>query len=251
MAVMKLGWGLFLCALLIFASNATIYSRFGSVLSRFNTNGHQLKRSGPTKTIALCEPSRLTSIISNLKSSIFQVRMLNILRQIQRSPKLQEFLLSTSEKFLSYGLFMLAFKMVSRTFATSWNEINSQLSNIKENSNSVKVLSNSTTHQYLNANTTLNSYEEDILQSMILPTHIESTLEDIGGLDMIKETLCDVLQPMKQQPGSSVTGLFAPTRSVLLYGPPGCGSNISLRIFYLTYVVNFLEFSCIAAFYFC
>jgi hypothetical protein len=147
-------------------------------------------------------------------------------RSIQRSPKLQEFMLSITDKLVSCGLFFLALRIASRTLSTSWNELQAAQVGVGGVSHAaVKAASNSSGHSFLRANTTLNSYEEDVLNSIVTPDKVGVVMDDIGGLDAVKEALTDLLQPQRlgQQP-IPLSVLEAPIRSVLLYGPPGCGT---------------------------
>jgi hypothetical protein len=146
-------------------------------------------------------------------------------RSIQRSPKLQEFMLSITDKLVSCGLFFLALRIASRTLSTSWNELQATQVGVGGVSHAaVKAASNSSGHSYLRANTTLNSYEEDVLNSIVTPDKVGVVMDDIGGLVAMKEALTDLLQPQRLgQPPIRLSVLEAPIRSVLLYGPPGCG----------------------------
>jgi hypothetical protein len=163
------------------------------------------------------ESSSFTPIITAFNSAV---------RSIQRSPKLQEFMLSITDKVVSCGLFFLALRIASRTLSASWNELQATQVGVGGVSHAaVKAASNSSGHSYLRANTTLNSYEEDVLNSIVTPDKVGVVMDDIGGLDSVKEALTDLLQPQRLgQPPIPLSMLGAPTRSVLLYGPPGCGT---------------------------
>jgi hypothetical protein len=157
----------------------------------------------------------------------FQGKALSLVRSVQQSPALQEFLLSVADKCISCGILLLAFKYTSQLIRASWEDIQAPLRSLKEQT--VTLSSNSSAYSYLKPNVTLSTYEEEILSSLIVPESITDTMEDIGGLGVVKEAICDLLQPVhvKVQNGEvkkPVSSLLAPARSILLYGPPGCGN---------------------------
>ena len=76
----------------------------------------------------------------------------------------------------------------------------------------------------------LSQYEQAILQDLVFPEDIAVSFEDIGGLSHIIEELREaVIYPltMPQLYTASSSLLSAPS-GVLLYGPPGCVSEIAV-----------------------
>ena len=170
------------------------------------------------------------NVLSGLRSKmIFKYIMSSIrfnfdriVRNIQKSPKAQDFALIIADKFISYGLFYLAFNLVTHSLMSSWDKIAGHLGPVPENTGKFPP-SNSTIHSYLKANTSLSSYEEEILANLVVPSSVSSSMDDIGGLEEVKNSLCEFFQPLCNNTDSRHTALLAPTRSALLYGPPGCG----------------------------
>lgn len=160
-----------------------------------------------------------------------------LFRSIKESPKLQEFILNVTDKLVSFGLSYFAIRLLSKTLSSTWNEIQSKFGGLKDAAE--KASTNSTISRYLRVNTTLSTYEEDVLNGMVTPEQVQCSMDDIGGLDAIKELLFDLFQPPSDS-GAEAHGspllTDAPTRSVLLYGPPGCGT-------YSTYLHLLLHFS--------
>ncbi|KAJ1442599.1 hypothetical protein B484DRAFT_390023 [Ochromonadaceae sp. CCMP2298] len=99
-------------------------------------------------------------------------------------------------KLLSYAAFALAFRLISRSLASSWTKAVSDISTTKS------PLSPNIT-QYLAPNCTLNSYEEEILSSVTLP--VGDSFADVGGLFSVK-----------QQPATATLTLAIPSLALAL-----------------------------------
>lgn len=165
-----------------------------------------------------------------------------ILATISESPRLQELILVLTNRIINYGLFFLAFRMISRSFAKSIVQFTNDWTAMKE---ATRATTNYT--QFVAPNTTLNSYEEEILNTLVVPTSIESGMQDIGGLGTVKAMLADMFQPPRSQhneSGSQQQQLMSPVQSLLLYGPPGCGELLhtirmvlSISLYFIAYVV--------------
>lgn len=175
------------------------------------------------------EPSNVTPP-TDLAASVHRLHVPtlgSVYQTVKSSPKLQDFLLNVSDKLLSCGLILLALRAFSRAVSTSWNELQTQFGESRGMTS--KISTNSSAQAYISPNTTLNTYEEEMLNNLVTPDRIDSAMDDIAGIDGIKDAICDMLRP--QQVAQQTTGedgfaslLTAPTRSVLLYGPPGCGN---------------------------
>ncbi|MEW5300731.1 MAG: hypothetical protein WDW36_003641 [Sanguina aurantia] len=72
----------------------------------------------------------------------------------------------------------------------------------------------------------LNEYEQLLVGSVINPSDIDVSLEDVSGLDHIVQDLeLKMLYPL-QCPELYCTTLWRQTKGVLLYGPPGTGKTM-------------------------
>jgi len=72
----------------------------------------------------------------------------------------------------------------------------------------------------------LNEFEQLLAANVINPAHIDTSVDDVCGLDgLVQELEMKVLMPM-MHPNLYCTTLWKPTRGVLLYGPPGTGKTM-------------------------
>ncbi len=55
--------------------------------------------------------------------------------------------------------------------------------------------------------------------------------QDVGGLDLIKDSLTDNLVAAMKDPGKFTSIGIRPPRGALIYGPPGCGKTLIARAF--------------------
>ena len=141
------------------------------------------------------------------------------------------------EKFVSFSLFYLSFKLVTSTLSTSLKKLLEIINEVKDPSSSSSSSSSTSMNivpsyimKFLKPNITLNSYELELLNTMIDPSRIDTTIYDIGGLDNVKRTIFNLFNNntsinsiSSSSSSSSSKTLYRPVKSVLLYGPPGCG----------------------------
>ncbi|KAJ8534698.1 hypothetical protein K7X08_016426 [Anisodus acutangulus] len=72
-----------------------------------------------------------------------------------------------------------------------------------------------------------NPYEDVIACDVVNPDHIDVEFDSIGGLESIKQALCElVILPMRRPELFSHGKLLGPQKGVLLYGPPGTGKTM-------------------------
>lgn len=167
----------------------------------------------------------------------------NVLSRIGRSPQAQEFVLQLSNKIVNYAFAYLALKLISNSVYSAMKDAKSYFDSMKESP--FQGSFNAT--KFLKPNTTLNSHEEEIFSTIVVPSSIESGMQDIGGLSVVKEVLVDMFQPQLAQQ-QNVTGplqqLLSPVKSLLLYGPPGCGKWVYILFFLTTsYIVCVIVFN--------
>ena len=74
----------------------------------------------------------------------------------------------------------------------------------------------------------LNSYEQQIVDSVVDPDDIEIGFDDIGGLARVKRELRDIAVLPMRQPGlfKNRGSLLRPPKGILLYGAPGTGKTM-------------------------
>ena len=108
--------------------------------------------------------------------------------------------------------------------------------------NTPKVSPNIT--KYLKPNCTLNANEREILSTVVLPQSIDKKFEDIGGHFALKQTLGSMLKMNEwsnknknRTNSNSKNPLYSPVRSILFYGPPGCGKYAALHLVLLLHSI--------------
>jgi len=73
----------------------------------------------------------------------------------------------------------------------------------------------------------LNEYELSIAAQLIDPSTIDTSYEDIAGLeDIIDDIKHNVIFPLKTPELFSSSNLHQAPKGVLLHGPPGCGKTM-------------------------
>lgn len=73
----------------------------------------------------------------------------------------------------------------------------------------------------------LNSYEKQILDTVINPSNINEKLETVGGLSDIKEDIkTNILLPLKHPHIFFASSILRPSRGIILHGPPGTGKTM-------------------------
>lgn len=177
----------------------------------------------------------------NIRSTISSSK--NDMLDTNISPKaMSELSVILIEKFISFSLFYLSFKLVTSTLSTSLKKLLEIINEVKDPSSSSSTSMNivpSYTMKFLKPNITLNSYELELLNTMVDPSRIDTTIYDIGGLDNVKRSLFNLfndntsINSISTSTSSSKT-LYRPVKSVLLYGPPGCGKYNQQHLIYDT-----------------
>eukprot|EP01031_Cornospumella_fuschlensis_P002006 gene2006-2498_t len=77
----------------------------------------------------------------------------------------------------------------------------------------------------LKPNVTLNGEEMEIASHVILPTHITEDWEDIGGMTIMKTAMLEMVDYNSTSSKYSTRG----SKSILLFGPPGCGKSLFIH----------------------
>lgn len=73
----------------------------------------------------------------------------------------------------------------------------------------------------------LSDYELTIAAQLVDPSSIETTWDDIAGLDdVIEDIKATVILPLKSPDLFSRSELHQAPKGVLLHGPPGCGKTM-------------------------
>jgi hypothetical protein len=76
----------------------------------------------------------------------------------------------------------------------------------------------------------LNQHELQVLAELVIPEAIETSFDDIAGLESVVQTLRElVVEPWLYPELYSQSKLLRPTSGVLLYGPPGCGKTMMAK----------------------
>eukprot|EP00878_Enallax_costatus_P025123 GHUV01026846.1.p1 GENE.GHUV01026846.1~~GHUV01026846.1.p1 ORF type:complete len:216 (+),score=72.16 GHUV01026846.1:222-869(+) len=81
----------------------------------------------------------------------------------------------------------------------------------------------------LGRNIELNEFEMLLASNVLNPHSIDVSLDDIGGLEHVKDEMrLKVLKPLSE-PDTFCTTLWRPVKGVLFYGPPGTGQQQGLQ----------------------
>jgi len=81
--------------------------------------------------------------------------------------------------------------------------------------------------QRLGRSVQTNTYEDVIACDVINPDHLTVSFDKIGGLNVIKERLYElVILPLRRPDLFARGNLLKPVKGVLLYGPPGTGKTM-------------------------
>lgn len=73
----------------------------------------------------------------------------------------------------------------------------------------------------------LNKHELIMAKAIIDPQKIDTSWNDIAGLDhLVEELKANVILPVTYESRGSRSNLLQPPKGVLLYGPPGCGKTM-------------------------
>jgi hypothetical protein len=141
------------------------------------------------------------------------------------SLEIQQLVVKIFTKFTSLAFMYLATKIILRYTAQvlkSVADLSIPPKNIDEDLSS-----------FFRPNITLSNPEMDILQNVVHPDSIKDTWNDLGGLKPIKTAINSLIfldMPDRQNLLSEFPYLKL-CKSMLLYGPPGCGKTSLIRGF--------------------
>jgi len=137
------------------------------------------------------------------------------LEKLSKSPEMQKIAVTFISDCCKYALVVFLVRTLT-------NSVRNHVVNVLEyvERKELEEKKNSTLTAFLQPNVTLNAQELEIFQTIEDPDTIEESFENIGGLANVKESL------MFEFPRNNVSATsrqVSSPRSVLLFGPPGCG----------------------------
>lgn len=136
---------------------------------------------------------------------------------------LRDVLTNLANKIVSLSITYLTFQLVAQGVRAAVEEIWNKTANPSAITDS---LPGNFSH-YLQANATLTHSELELASSLILPSGIVEDWRAVGGMSMMKHRLLDLLDYSEEHwdtmRSSEKTRIFTHIRSMLFFGPPGCG----------------------------
>ena len=137
------------------------------------------------------------------------------LEKLSKSPEMQKIAVTFLSDCCKYALVIF----LIRTLTSS---VKNHVVNVLEyvDKKELEEKKSSTLTAYLQPNVTLNAHELEIFQSIEAPDGINESFDNIGGLTNIKESL---MFEFPRNITGTTSGQVSSPRSVLLFGPPGCG----------------------------